>query len=133
VIRCCRLLYILSLAVLAVGAMEAQSGSGAAVPSTANGGLLGSTVSWQYYAYGAPYGTPGTFEVTGGEGGNFGSVGDVDFAILRDNNSITFNYSVDNCNCPPWAASPLSLRLSKNAFAKIHSHLPPVRCRPLVY
>jgi len=93
--------------------MHAQRTSGAAAPSTANGGLLGATLSWQYYAYGGPYnpqggGSSGVFKVNGGAGGEFKGGSAVYFAIVAGNSSITFDYSITN-HTGPWSASTLSL------------------------
>ena len=77
---------------------HAQSGSG----------FLGSTLSWQYYAYGGAYTTSGTFVDNGGVGGTFIGSSITYFTISADNSSITFNYSVDN-GTSPWSSSQLSL------------------------
>lgn len=88
---------------------------------TARGDLLGSTLSWQYYAYGGPYKKPGwnssgTFVDNGGIGGTFGGLvsGEewVYFNILADGTSITFDYSVLTGPTDPfllWSDSGLSL------------------------
>jgi hypothetical protein len=77
--------------------------------------LVGSTVNWQYYAYGGAYtqnfsgGTSsGSFVVACTTCGNF----DGYFLIDAGPNSITFDYSVctTTSSCPnTWAASSLSL------------------------
>lgn len=78
-------------------------------------GLLGSTLSWQYYAYGGPvhsfsYGqSSGTFVDNGGIGGTFKD-SKVYFNILADDTSVTFDYSVVTGSTPQqWSASVLSL------------------------
>jgi hypothetical protein len=75
-------------------------------------GLTGSTVNWQYYAYGGAYtqnyggGTSsGSFVVACTTCGNF----DGYFLIDSSANSITFDYSVYTGSPTPWAASVLSL------------------------
>jgi hypothetical protein len=76
--------------------------------------LLGSTLSWQYYAFGGPYffeggQTQGTFVVDGGVGGTFiGNTAFRYFNIIADNTSITFDYSITNQQ-GPWSPSELSL------------------------
>jgi hypothetical protein len=83
-----------------------------ATPARAD--LLGSTVSWQYYAFGGPYffeggQTQGTFVVDGGVGGTF--IGNTDFLyfnIVADGTSITFDYSITNQQ-GSWSPSELSL------------------------
>jgi len=77
-------------------------------------GFLGSTLSWQYYAYGAAYNSPppgqthGTFVVTGGIGGTFRDVVNTYFNIIVDNSSITFDYSLAS-RSSTWSESSLSL------------------------
>jgi len=77
--------------------------------------LLGSTLSWQYYAYGGPYTTPGgqtsgTFVDNGGVGGTFiGGTSQLYFNILADNTSITFDYSIAPVGPGQWSPSDLSL------------------------
>ncbi len=85
-----------------------------AVPARAN--LLGSTLSWQYYAYGGPYiytggQTGGTFVDNGGIGGTFvGGTTSLYFNIIADDTSITFDYSIVTGPTPrSWTSSPLSL------------------------
>jgi hypothetical protein len=96
--RHCRLLCVFALAAL----------GGAATLSAANGGLLGATISWQYYFDGGAWQSPGRFEVNGGAGGKFEKTGTSYFVILADNNSITFNYSIEQGD-GPWSSSALSL------------------------
>ena len=83
------------------------------VPAHAD--LLGSTLSWQYYAYGGAYSysggqTSGTFVDNGGVGGEFiGGAGPHYFNIIADGSSITFDYSVDSVGASTWSPSSLSL------------------------
>jgi hypothetical protein len=83
--------------------------------SHARADLLGSTMSWQYYAYGGAYTfgggtTSGTFVDTGsGVDGTFiGGTSFIYFNIESDATSITFDYSVAT-GSSPWSDSVLSL------------------------
>lgn len=74
---------------------------------------FGSTVAWQYYAFGGPYTfegeTSGTFVVDGGIGGTF--IGGSDylyFNIVADATSLTFDYSIAT-GVDEWDSSELSL------------------------
>ena len=51
--------------------------------------FLGSTLSWQYYFNGGPFGGATTFTDNGGSGGNFIGY----FDIIADDTSVTFDYS----------------------------------------
>lgn len=81
--------------------------------NAARAGLLGSTLSWQYYAFGGAYtGTEsaGTFVDNGSTGGTFiGGGNETYFDIIADNSSITFNYSDLNAGDGSWTTSDLSL------------------------
>jgi hypothetical protein len=78
-------------------------------------GLMGSTVSWQYYYGGGAYTFPGgntggPFVVSGGVGGIFvGGSSYLYFQILAADTSITFDYSIGNVGSGTWSDSPLSL------------------------
>jgi hypothetical protein len=81
--------------------------SGSAMASS----FTGSTVSWQYYAYGGPYNSgtsSGSFTDNGTVGGTFNDGFYNYFNIIAGANYITFDYSVDTCGCGPWANSVLS-------------------------
>jgi len=88
---------------------------GVVCAQTAEAGLFGSTLSWQYYAYGGPYlsggQSGGSFVVNGGIGGTFiGQTPNLYFNILADDTSITFDYSIYNgSTASPWSSSGLSL------------------------
>jgi hypothetical protein len=75
--------------------------------------LMGSTLSWQYYANAGAYSqsggiTNGSFTVNGGIGGTFiGNTGPYYFNIIADGSSITFDYSI--ATAATWTASSLSL------------------------
>jgi uncharacterized repeat protein (TIGR01451 family) len=98
------------------GVMQPETVSkSASASSSVAGGFLGSTMSWQYYAYGGAYGSgdsccSGTF-VDGDGGGTDTAIGGVPiyFTISADDSSITFNYSVDSIGPDTWSASALSL------------------------
>ena len=62
---------------------------------------LGTTLSWQYYAYGSAYTGVNPFVDNGGIDGNFAGY----FNILSDNNSVTFDYT----STSTWSPSALSL------------------------
>ena len=77
----------------------------------ADASLMGSTLAWQYYAYGGPYNsdgqTAGSWVVNGGVGGTFiGFSGPFYFDIIADDTSITFDYIGE---ASTWSPSPLSL------------------------
>ena len=72
--------------------------------SVANAGMLGSTESWQYFAYGGAYNSEQSYTVTGGNVGSFLDY----FDIIVDDNSITFDYSRHN-GTTTWSPSGLSL------------------------
>jgi hypothetical protein len=81
----------------------------------AKANLMGSTLSWQYFASGGPYiggdGTPegGTFVVNGGIGDTFmPGITVAYFNILADADSITFDYSVSTV-VGMWDPSQISL------------------------
>jgi hypothetical protein len=67
-------------------------------------GLLGSTLGWQYFAYGGPYTGLNTFVDTGGVAGNFLGY----FNIVADDTSFTFDYSTYP-GSTSWSPSALSL------------------------
>jgi hypothetical protein len=77
--------------------------------------LMGSTLGWQYYAYGGPYSYPGgttsgSFVVDGNVGGTFiGGTSFLFFDIIADDTSITFDYDITTVGPDFWASSPLSL------------------------
>jgi hypothetical protein len=81
--------------------------------SPAKADLTGSTLSWQYYAYGVPYTSAtssGTFTVSGGIGGTFSDGTITYFNIIATGTSIAFDYSVDTWHgSPAWAPSVLTL------------------------
>ncbi len=83
--------------------------SGTALASS----FTGSTVSWQYYAYGGPYAgveSSGSFTVNGTVGGTFIDIADNSyFNIIAGSNYVTFDYSVDSYGSATWADSVLSL------------------------
>jgi PEP-CTERM motif len=74
--------------------------------------FTGSTVNWQYYAYGGPYNSgtsSGSFTDNGTVGGTFNDGTQTYFNIIAGSNYITFDYSVDTLPCCfPWADSVLS-------------------------
>jgi hypothetical protein len=74
--------------------------------------FTGSTVAWQYYAYGGPYtqGTSsGTFTDNGTVGGTFNDGTATYFNIIAGPNFVEFDYSVCT-SCPnAWSDSVLSL------------------------
>jgi hypothetical protein len=82
--------------------------AGALAVSPLRAGLLGATLNWQYYAYGGPYGTGGTWVDNGGIGGTFKDSGATYFNIIADNDTITFDYSVAT-KSGTWSTSSLSL------------------------
>lgn len=67
--------------------------------------FLGSTLSWQYYFNGGPFGGSTTFVDNGGSGGNFSGY----FDIIADNTSVTFDYSGYTGGSTSWSNSGLSL------------------------
>lgn len=67
--------------------------------------FLGSTLSWQYYFSGGPFGGSTTFVDNGGSGGNFSGF----FDIIADDTSVTFNYSGFTGGSNSWNSSGLSL------------------------
>lgn len=71
------------------------------LPSSALAGLDGSTMGWQYYAYGGAYNSQTDFVVGPGVEGNFASYFDIDV----DDTSITFDYMA----AATWSSSSLSL------------------------
>jgi hypothetical protein len=75
--------------------------------------LLGSTLSWQYYAHGGAYNfgtSSGTFVDNGGVGGTFSDGTYTYFNIVAGSDFITFDYSVLNKPIfDSWDPSPLSL------------------------
>ena len=71
----------------------------------ANAQFLGSTLSWQYYFSGGPFGGSTTFVDNGGSGGNFSGI----FDIIADDTSVTFNYSGLTGGSNSWNTSGLSL------------------------
>jgi hypothetical protein len=97
------------------------------LPVTANAGLLGSDLGWQYYAGGGALPTAvgdvpvpgsvtsGSFIDSGGLGGEFiePTLNDTEpdalpvFDIYADDTTITFDYSVSTPSS--WSSSPLSL------------------------
>jgi hypothetical protein len=91
---------------------EAVSRS-ASASSSDGGGFLGSTMSWQYYAYGGAYEgvqSSGEFTDNGGVGGTFiDGAGTTYFNIIADDSSVTFNYSVEDYPPGDWSPSGLSL------------------------
>lgn len=90
-------------------------------PLTAEAGLLGSDLSWQYYAGGGPLAasidgavTGGTFTDDGGVGGTFVEPFDDSaipiFNIDATGATITFDYSAYTASdSSEWSTSPLSL------------------------
>jgi hypothetical protein len=84
-------------------------------PVAAHADLIGSTLSWQYYANGGPfnaagYVSGGTFVDNGGVGGTFTEPGPNDvFDIDADGASISFNYSDYYSTLGSWSPSSLSL------------------------
>ena len=80
-----------------------------------NAQLLGSTLGWQYYAYGGIYTYPGgttggSFVVDGNVGGTFiGGTSFIYFDIIADDTSITFDYDVLTTGPDSWAFSAQSL------------------------
>ena len=94
---CTRLLAVCAIAVLSIPAQAT--------------GLMGTDLSWQYYAFGGPFtsgSSSGTFTVTGGVGGTFSDGFATYFNIVADDTSITFDYSVASI-INAWASSSLSL------------------------
>jgi hypothetical protein len=80
---------------------------------TSRGDLIGSTVQWQYYAFGSAYSPNGggTFVDTGGIGGSFTDslpAGSSYFDIAANGTSITFDYTFGD-QSGRWSSSPLSL------------------------
>lgn len=71
------------------------------IPSSAFAGLDGSTMGWQYYAYGGAYNSQTNFVVGPGVEGNFAGYFDIDV----DDTSITFDYMYTST----WSTSALSL------------------------
>ena len=71
--------------------------------TAAHAKLAGSTIHWQYYVRGGPYGTGGTFTATKPVTvvGQYLHV----FRIVSDRGTITFNY----IRTGAWSPSPLSL------------------------
>jgi len=87
--------------------LVAVSSAGTALASS----FTGSTVNWQYYAFGGPYtgGTSsGSFVDNGTVGGTFDDGFYTYFNIIAGPNYITFDYSVDTLCCVSWANSVLS-------------------------
>jgi hypothetical protein len=78
----------------------------ASLPAYAD--LIGSQLSWDYYAYGG-LGWNGSTWTVPGSGGNFSDELFTYFNVSADDTSITFNYSVDTFGGMPWANSALSL------------------------
>lgn len=80
----------------------------------AEAGLMGTTLDWQYYAYGGAYSYPGgttngSFTVTGGVGGSFiGVTGPYYFNIIANDTQIIFDYSTSSGSAT-WSASGQSL------------------------
>ncbi|BBO24868.1 MAG: hypothetical protein AMXMBFR19_23980 [Chthonomonadaceae bacterium] len=70
-------------------------------PTSAYAGLDGSTMGWQYYAYGGAYNSQTNFVVGPGVEGNFAGYFDIDV----DDTSITFDYMATST----WSTSSLSL------------------------
>lgn len=77
----------------------------------AQAALIGSTVYWQYYAYGGPYGIPHEFVVNGAVGDTFHAGRDrTYFDIVVDDDSLQFNYApLNDDEERDWDDSVLSL------------------------
>ena len=87
-----------------VAATAALFALSAAVASQSYAGMLGSTVTTQYYAYGGPYngfGSPASFTADGGAHGQFYNY----FNITVTDNQISFNYNGANSTWSPSAVS----------------------------
>ena len=87
-----------------VAATAALFALSAAVASQSYAGMLGSTVTTQYYAYGGPYnglGSPASFTADGGAHGQFYNY----FNITVTDNQISFNYNGANGTWSPSAVS----------------------------
>lgn len=77
----------------------------------AEAGLMGSTLDWQYYAYGGAYtgGTSsGSFTVTGGVGGTFNDTAYSYFNIIATDTQIIFDYSSYTGSANMWSNSSQS-------------------------
>jgi hypothetical protein len=92
----------LSWAVAALALLLGEAG-----PARAD--FLGSTMDWQYFAYGGPYTQPNVFVDTGGVAGTFGDIANAYFHIIADDTSITFDYSAFTGSSGMWSPSELSL------------------------
>jgi hypothetical protein len=80
------------------------------VAGSARADFLGSTMDWQYFAYGGPYTQPNVFVDNGGGVGTFVDTrGTAYFNIIADDNSITFDCSAFTSSLGRWTESTLSL------------------------
>ena len=86
--------------------------SGVLCPSVHASNLSGSTVSWQYYAWGGVYNgreSNGTFVDNGRIGGTFiDAVGFQYFDIIAGPNDIEFDYSICTACPATWGGGSLS-------------------------
>jgi hypothetical protein len=80
-----------------------------ALAGPARADFLGSTMDWQYFAYGDPYTGPNVFVDNGGVVGSFVAFGTAYFNIIADDNSVTFDYSSFKGVSGTWSPSELSL------------------------
>jgi len=74
----------------------------------ASAGMIGQTLSWQYYAWGGPYTGVNLFTADGLPDGNFTDGSDVYFNVSAGDDWVTFDYSVATTTVP-WSVSGLSL------------------------
>lgn len=86
----------------------------ALMAGTASAGLLGTTIDWQYYAYGGAYNpggsssTSGSFTANGAVGGTFNDGLNTYFDIIASDNQVTFDYSPDSLGGGTWSGSSQS-------------------------